>query len=436
MPVVSRQLFQLRHDLSRAMGDLVAVNGSLANPTTTTFHDPVLTFQRADALKGSHVHFYTGGGAAKHERPIYASVMYSPGSPSLYGRLDVLQPWGAAPSTNSGWEVHKLFTVAEYNAAIFRAMRKYALKMMVPKVDYSNISYALLRNGTFHLWPDGASAAPGSWSGDANSTHSRGANAYQGLYAYSMVTDGSNVGQATQSIDQFELYAGKTVSIRAKVYTLTSGRVRITLSDGVNTYNSDFHNGASDNEREQFLEINNVVVSNALTQLQVQLNVTAGGAVTAVWQKVYDDLGMEQHEYDIPNTEATRFARIQKVETEGIQDGVFNVLIPRRYWDLNLEVSPRRLVLDKGVLPIAGKVLKITGQGYATEPSGETVTVDVDPEMVLEQAGVFLLQSLPRGQADAQGLGQRLQEWVRNVAVYEDRPGTRPMINSTPVEAL
>ena len=239
-----------------------------------------------------------------------------------------------------------------------------------------------------------------------------------------------------QDITQLELYAGQTVSFRVKVYTTTASRVRLNVSDGVSTFSSSYHNGASDNERDSFLEINDVELSNALTELSVRLTIETGGAITAVWQKVYDNMGLDVHEYDIPNSEATRFARLQHVYTEGSQDGVFDVLLPKRWWSINKESSPRRLVLDKGVLPNAGKVLKLVGQGFAVEPSTETTTIPVDNEMVLEQAGVFLINSLPNvGElsSQARGLSMKYQQWLTNLRQYEDRsPQFSP--NSVEVE--
>ena len=437
MPVVERTLQQLRHELSRGFQDLIATNGSLADPTVTTIFDRSLVQQHQDVIRGGNLYLYTGGGSSEPERPIYAFTPYSPASPSLYGRVDVLQGFAAAPSTNTGWEIHKLFKVSEYNDAIFRAMRKHGLRMLTAKEDYSIISRAALRNGTFHLWPNGTSSAPGGWSlTGSGASVARSTNSYQGLYSASLTNGAGNMARLEQDITQLELYAGQTVSFRVKVYTTTASRVRLNVSDGVSTFSSSYHNGASDNERDSFLEINDVELSNALTELSVRLTIETGGAITAIWQKVYDNMGLDVHEYDIPNSEATRFARLQHVYTEGSQDGVFDVLLPKRWWSINKESSPRRLVLDKGVLPNAGKVLKLVGQGFAVEPSTETTTIPVDNEMVLEQAGVFLINSLPNvGElsSQARGLSMKYQQWLTNLRQYEDRsPQFSP--NSVEVE--
>ena len=142
--------------------------------------------------------------------------------------------------------------------------------------------------------------------------------------------------------------------------------------------------------------------------------------------------GVIIYEYEMPLV-----ASMSGVWMEGSTPGVFDVEVPRRWWDVNREVSPRRLLLRKHVLgdrawdPISGRVLKIVGQAYPAQLTADSNSVAIDPEYVLVRAASYLLDGLPAGQRSSYPDGNA---WLRRAEQLEARAMSRPDPNSIEVE--
>jgi hypothetical protein len=371
--------------------------------------------------RGQWFNIYGGGGSGQ-ERQIYGSTPYSPASATLAGVLQVLPPFTPAPSLNSTWEVHGIFSAAQKNLAIQRAIQRGARLMLSRMEDYANITNSPLLNGTFHRWANGAAAAPDEWTESGAGTIARSTNFYQGLYAAALTNTAANAYSIYQDVPDFGKYGGVAFSAHVLAHVTTADRVRIQVTDGVNTFTSDYADGTGFDD-EANLKIDGQKLAENLTRIRLDLRIETGGAITATFMKAWIQVGTTIFEYGLP-----ALAGITDVYTEGTQDGVFDARIPRRWWDVNREVSPRRLVLAGSVggkaawSPVTGKVLKIVGQAYPTLPSTETTNVVVDPEYVLARAALNLVEGLPREQRST---FPDYGRWLRDAEQMEARGETR-----------
>ena len=249
MPIFGVTPQALRHQISRAFGDLVATSGSLASPTTSTMDTPVLIAGTNNQIVGGQVSFYAGGGAsiAQGSRVITAFTPFS--LPGGAARVTILQPWAVAPSTNSGWEIHKLFSREQYDDAIARSVRGVARRILLPAEDYSIVLNSRVRNGTFDRWAAGLTSAPTGWTAGGAGTVAQeqagdiGEHTYQGRYSMAMTNTGSNAYSFGQAVRNWGASAGETLEVRCIAFAQVGSRFRIRYTDGVNTWDSAYHNG-------------------------------------------------------------------------------------------------------------------------------------------------------------------------------------------------
>lgn len=435
MPVFNVARGVLRRQIARGFGDLPFSSGSLANPQTTTFHSPVLVFGDDNQLVGGEVSFYSGGGASEADsaRLIYAATPYSPASASLYGRVDALQPWVAAPSTNSAWEIHKLFTRQQYDDAITRAVRRVARRQLLSCEEY-HVAGTTLRNAAFDRWSLGVSAVPDQWdlsgSGSATIAQTTG-DIYQGRFAVALTSDGTNLARISQTVPRRRFYAGQTVTLHGLVLITVASRAFVSLSDGVTDYDSGFHPGTSGGDglgQYRHLEVEAAMPSNP-TNVIARFVISAGSAQTGIVGKIWLS-GLDVHEYDLEQN----WAFIQDVYIEGTRDEF--ILVPREWWYINKDRSPRELVfIEDYFTPEAGKVIKVVGQQYPTDPA-EGENLPVDPEYVLNRASADLYSQLPGGSADWRGWATKYREWEARAQQIEAQMHTKPYPGSVAVEDL
>jgi hypothetical protein len=91
-----------------------------------------------------------------------------------------------------------------------------------------------VRNGSFERWPQGPDAAPESegWTEYGTATVERSTTAEYGNYSALVKADGDNKGIG-YAVSNYEDYAGKTVTIAARVRQHAAGDVAIRLEDGI-----------------------------------------------------------------------------------------------------------------------------------------------------------------------------------------------------------
>ncbi len=394
-----------------------------------------LVFQSDTMLKGKEVSV-VGGGGATQSRGIFAFTPYSPGSGTLRGQIEVLNPWSTVPSTNSEIEIHGRFTLSQYNDALDRTIRAAARIIKPPKEDYSIVLNSHLKNGTFHLWANGASSAPDDWVlTGTNAAIARSQDyAEQGWYSAKLTNGASQDASLYQDIANFGALAGKAVSLKARVFVPTiSPATTLKLDWGTgSSESSSAEQGVVD------LEVLNAEIDKDATQLRCSIAIASGSSISVYIGKVWLEGPDYVYAHDLPSG----WFRITRIWMEGIQNGVFNIPIDRLrdnavvVWNVDKERSPRQLVFARNIFtPAAGKVLHITGQGVPQLPSADSDNFPIDSEYALLKARTELFNMLPLDSEDGQGFRSRYDRDIVRLARLQreltsrarDEPGSVPV---------
>lgn len=429
MPIVEKTLSTIHRELAIAMGDLRG-EGIVASPQASQISTQDLVQQRADQVRGHHIWFHTGAGN-QQDRDISSFTPYSiAGQHAIVG---ILQPWSPVPSTNTQFYLHRLFSGTQYNQSIIQAVRRAMRRQLSAKFDRSLVLDSRLLNPKFEIWSGGTTSAPDDWTlGGTGVSVAREADVvYPGsLYSALLTNQVNEIATLSQSIADYPNFKGKNFRLTVRAYAATSGRVRVRLTDGVNTFDSSFHNanGAQD------LEILGETLAGNMTELTISLRIETGSSINAYWMKALLDVDGHIYEYPL-NTWPSGFVYIDAVYVEGTKEGVFEIMVPDEWW--HIDRANRRLVfLRDFFVPQAGKVVEIRGQAYPIEPSAETDTIQADNEYVLRRAGAYLIESLPLGSADSEGLRERLIMWRDEADRLEAGMTTRARPNARVVEDI
>ncbi len=411
---VTRQ--NMRRELARYYNDLVFFGylGSIA-ASTNQINAQELNFTNAQVAVGKELSLVSGGGAdiANNSRIISAATAYTT---SVGGIVQVIPSWPSLPSINSGWEIHDKFLRQDYEDVIDQAIRSVQDRILIPQEEYL-IARSGIRNGAFDRWSAGTSLAPDEFTLDGNSTISREATIVQGSrFSAAVVTDGTNLGSLTQTVRDIGRWAGKAVTLRALVYTTTSGRVFIRLNDGSTDFDSDNHAGASGGDGDgqwRVLEVS-TTLGTAITTLTGALRVSAGGAVTAYISKLWIE-GVDFWQLPLE----FNWAWIQDMfEQDAAGDWT---KVPREHWYIEKDYeSPRIAVIPDWYQPQVSKILRLVGQVYPTIPA-ETDNIPISAAYVRDRGIADLFTRLPWGAADWRGYQARAKEAQDRAALQEKR---------------
>ncbi len=422
-------------DLGLMLGTFAVHGGTLGEVETRDFH-----IRNSDQGTGLHLYIYTGNDAAQVRLSHSAAA---PGSPGDTATIYVAPSLGN-PSTNSSFELWERFDPRDVNSLIDGAVRRVASRILDGKEDFAiQLNDRLGRWGSFDDWPDGASAAPYGFTLGANGSVAReGSTKYSGRYSCALSAVLNQAAQLeSDDIPGFPKFAGHNCTVKAKVYTNTASRVRVSLLDGVNTWYSGYHDGTGgwDGNDGSPLAIEGVTLAENLSQLRIQLRIESGAAMTAYWGKVWMSVGESIFEFELPisNSTDTGFAFLSEIWTEGGQDGVFNVKIPPDWYEITpgATASSRKILrFAKGKadgLLASGRQLRLVGQAHPRLPSSDTSTLEVDVEYVRLACMVDVMDAIGYNEMDR----SRRDRWDRQVAGYLQTIHTYPHADSVPVEA-
>lgn len=401
-----------------AEGTVAATNASLPNPIWAT----ALVHQQANQLKGKWL-YLNGGAGAQQERAIYASTPFSPTSPSLLGRIDVLQSFATTPSTNTTFEVYSRIQPSLYNNAIQRRIRAIATRILDSMADHSVVLGSRLTNGTFQIWTNGTTVAPDGWTfvGTNGSVAQATGLVYPNtLYGCTITNGNAQVATLAQSVADYQHFANQSVRLRAVVDCLTGSRFRIQLTDGVNTWYSDYHNGNG----EQTLDTNIQTAAANPSALTATARIETGGVLSATILKMWLDAGEALYQYPLNS----RLVWVREIYAEGVnQPGVYSRLVPDTAYYIDTSTTPAKMVFYPSEFqPLSGVVLRVIGQSYPLPPVNETDNLEVDPDYITYRVAQELLGVLPWGEEDRRQWQTKYKAQLREADLMEDRLNPRP----------
>ena len=367
-----------------------------------------------DSSMGQGLELYVAsGGGAGQARTVVSTTPFVAGTGSI---VVPHVPFSTAVSTDSAIELWRGIEASAVNGFIDDAIRNSSRRMLQPKEDYAiQLGDPLRHWGSFERWPLGAAAAPSGWTLTATggSVAREASLVFSGRYS-ALVTNGNGETAYLESdnIPDFAQFAGLVVSVKAEVYTTTGARVRLQLLDGVTTHNGELHDGLGgwNGTAGEPIKIDQVTLSDALTQLKVRCTTLTGTVVTAYWGKVWMETGIGVYEFDLPAAispsvgDETGFAYISDVFVESpTSPGTFNIRVLNEFWDIDGDSSTRRIVFVKGKIDqyvTFGRQVKLVGQRYARLPASDTDNLEVDPEYVRLRTMYSVMDSLPWDEMD------------------------------------
>jgi len=429
--VVTRTFPQIIEDIARQLGDVV-VSGTATSGDATKYHlidTKKLTFATDDEINGYQIYITggTSGGDGRLIDDFDASAWKAIVADANHG-----EAFTAQITSTSTYIVLKTLDVDQIKTAINRAIREVMRSFLTHKENRSIVLNSPLSNGHFETWT--TSSACTGWTEDTNSTFARESSIIRtGTYSAKLTTDGTNIGSLSQSIADFPLYAGKSISLKAYVFTATGDRVRIRLTDGVTTWNSDYHDTTGwGGDAGRYMEIVNKDIDDNATELTASLQVSAGAAVDAYISKMWIDPirtgGVHNNilEYSIPSG----YVYIEELWTDsGYDDGRFYP-IPDNLWRIDRENS--KIVFTR--MPyVSGSVLRIVGQAAPSELSAITDTCDFS-DYVIAAAVADLYTTQDWGASDTEAKQNKALFWRDRADKLRRHYSSRPYPGSKVVQ--
>lgn len=369
----SETQYELRHHIARLI-DNRFITGTVSSPGSGTFVCATTPWEWADDYFNDALEVYdysgTGGGTSGHPTDWVNSTHTLTFAPAATLTADDLV------------ELHWLDYVANYNAAINRAILSVQREALVYTVDESIVLDTLLTNGMFdNDYDTGWTLAGTGATADENTTYF-----VSGTQSAYVTNQASQAAYLTQSISNYPKYREETFTLKAKVWCATADRVRICLKDGVTTTYSDYHDGGGWDE----LDVSDFTVDETPTELTVELRTETGTQITAYWDSV-TLCGDHIYEY----TPSSTFLYIHKIEMESgteIDDrNIFFHDIPWNGWRILRETTP--LIQFHNWTPIAGRRIRVHGLAVQSELATDAATCGIYPEYIVNQAAYYLLRN-------------------------------------------
>ncbi len=181
----------------------------------------------------------------------------------IFANCDDITPFGSTDRCYNSTEQIEM----QYDGSVWR-------------VEISgNQSYVnLLKNSDFESWGSGATSVPNSWYNiGVNFSISRNNSIVQtGNYGATITANNTGFRQQLEDFKNITYYRGKQLTFSAWVYTTTSSRVKLRISDNTGTSDSSLHGGSG----WEYIKITRTISSTA-TYIRPQLFITSGTNVVA-----------------------------------------------------------------------------------------------------------------------------------------------------------
>jgi len=447
MPTASLSRSDVRQAIGRTIGLLYGGRTYSVTSATTAGGSGAgwlnivdLPIANADELDGYGLYIASGGGLGQ-ARTVVSLLNTSPAGIPSGSRLYPDRAFAPVPSTNAALEIWRAGNADVVNEFIADAIRSVGHRLLQHKEDAAiQLDDALGAWGSFERWPSGSSSAPLGWTlnGAGAAVAREGTVVYSGRHAAKVTNQAATAAYLeTDNLPNYGGLAGKSITVYAKCFTATASRARIAIDDGVAQTYSSYHDGATgwDGNGGTILSATQTI-SGSPTKLTIQVRTESGDAINVYWGKVWVDAGEHIYEYNLPESDTgeTGFAYISEVwlENEAV-DGVFDKRLTTDYWDINRDVSPRRLVFRKGMVERwlrAGRQVRVIGQRFPRVPAADTDIIEVSPEYVRAATSVMLIDSMPYDEG-SRSRRDRLENYARR---FEESVASAPYPDSVAVE--
>jgi hypothetical protein len=408
------------------MGDAVE-SGTLTSGSTTTMVDTgKFVWESDNEIEGTwfSVLAGTGIGEVKNVKTSTTSSFTLVPRSAFTATLD----------NTTQYVITRRWTPQQYVDSIAAAVRRVQSKVLMPLDDLTGNLHEQITmgdilstdghaNGQFE---DTSGTFPTGWTIDGNTTmavETANNNVRAGRSSAKMTSNGSALAQLRQTIKYFERYAGTQVTLKVDVEPDTATRALIRVGDGgVSTSITD----TSALAVTVWEKLSAVLTLHADPKaLIIDLEITAGGAVNAYWDRarlIWD--GGIIYEYDLP----TRLVYLSKVyrqvgsTTAGTQEENGWREIPRDFWHVQRGANPKLVFNPDLYQPERDIPLRLKGQAHPSVITSGTLstayaeTVEVPPEYVKAYAKWYLLNSLP---FDVMGQDLRRERDIAQRAYFE-----------------
>ncbi len=388
-------LYTLRQMVGESMGSGLDAEMITGVPTgtlsTTGFACSTLDQYEDSYFIDWTIHFYTGT-----HKDITRTVTAFTGSTGVI----VFSPavTGAVDGTDY-FELHRDFSPSQINSKINLAIMMVETEYLTDKVNESIVVNDLLTDGLFEVWTT-SSVLTNYTTGGTGTLARESTIKREGTYSAKLTNTIGNAFYIYQSLNNTGLYAGKTASLYARANTSTADRVRISLTDGVTTWYSSYHGGQGwlTSQPDGFLKIENVTVSNSLTELTASFRIETGAAISAYVDKMYLVCGDTIYEYTVP----TGFYTIENIYQEQLTIGQFSrkydLISAENGWSFLINGTTKKIWFDPNIASLSsGRKLRIEGQSKASQLTLDADTTDVPPAYIVQQATALLHQALITG---------------------------------------
>jgi len=361
----------VRSQVARTVNDRI-VEGTATAGGAATLDDTANLLHDDDAFNGMEIYIHTGQSSGD-------SRQVSDFDGTSNDRITVSKAWTATPNTTSQYEIHKRFTVAEYNEAIDSAIRATRWSHMDIKKDMSLLTNCALLNPLFANFTTANQAD--NWTNSGN-------NFSQALYNLNVV--------GKQSYRFFAVVHGNSTGIKFEV------------TDGTTTV-SDSHHGKG----WDLLYVDLAVAAGA-TSVTTQITVDAASSITqtqetgtklrglnsaklvfntgqiAYVDSVYAPMGFVQSLYEMPSG----IHSLHKVDYETSSPAYDDIYMAWSHCLEPADWSGYGTVLElrnsRVTLP-DNRMLTLHGLMVPDVPTSDTETLDINVELVRLYAAQTLL---------------------------------------------
>ena len=391
----------LRSLISATVNDRIG-EGTASAGGATTLDDaagPLAVFTNAADLQGANIFIHTGTSLGD-ERTI---SLYAPAS----DRVTVIA-WTATPTTSSQYELHRKYTITDYNDAIDAAIRFFRRRMVADRRDWGLVSNAPNPDPLLSDWSS-TSALNNSWTIEETLAREDNVKIRGHFSAKWTIPDATAATflMPDPTTWNLPLFEGITYTLKAVVYSVDGRATALTFGQSSTDFTlteTDTHAGAGWELITTKFTVNAGLQGAVASQIGLS-QPTGSGAIDNFVDSMWVEGNERRFDYEL----LSNFHSVYKVEYETGSPSSSNPdqnlglrTLPHYLWEVNQGniANPGTLFRIKDGHRIStGSSIIISGHKYPDVMTADTDTADVNVEAVTLYAAYRLLLSKGDSQA-------------------------------------